>query len=347
MEEKIKLNLTGVNLHKGFSKQDMGYPTAAANMAQGFVDNGFHLSNFDLNSKVNLSFATPHQHIMFSGAYNISYSSHETTEISDYWAECLNKADEVWAASTWTADVFRKKVDKPINVYPHGVSGKFVPAKRKLREDKFFFLHTGEPYIRKGGQVAVEAFLEEFADNEDVIMIIKAYDRGHTILVDDGTGKKVAPEVAYKNVKTIKQSLGFNDYLKMLHNTHCLVYPSWGEGFGMMPLEAMATGLPTITTWEWAEYKDSISHKIESDLVDVPDGLPDYLQDTYLGKIYLPKIDSVRYNMREVYNNREQEFQDSFNKSIDIHKEWNWEDVTARHAVPRIKEIYGDLNARI
>ena len=129
------------------------------------------------------------------------------------------------------------------------MSGKFVPAKRKLREDKFFFLHTGEPYVRKGGQVAVEAFLEEFADNEDVIMIIKAYDHGHTILVDDGTGKKVAPEVAYKNVKTIKQSLGFNDYLKVLHNTHCLVYPSWGEGFGMMPLEAMATGLPTNTTW--------------------------------------------------------------------------------------------------
>lgn len=347
MEKKMKLNLTGVNLNKDFGKQDMGYPTAAANMAQGLIANGFKLSNFDLSSPINISYTTPDRHLLFSGAYNILYSCHETTEISDYWAECLNKGDEVWAASQWVADVFRKKVDKPICVFPHGVSGKFVPAKRKLREDKFFFLHTGEPYIRKGGQVAVEAFLEEFADNEDVIMIIKAYDKGHTILVDDGTGKKVAPEVAYKNVKTIKQSLNFSDYLKMLHNTHCLVYPSWGEGFGMMPLEAMATGMPAITTWEWAEYKDSISHRIESDLTDVPEVLPDYLKDTYLGQIYVPRIDSIRQNMRKIYDNRDKEFQNSFNKSIQIHKQWNWEDVAAKYAVPRIKEIYGELDARV
>jgi hypothetical protein len=48
--------------------------------------------------------------------------------------------------------------------------------------------------------------------------------------------------------------------------------------------------------------------------------------------------------MKQVYENREEEFKKSFDKSIEVHRQWNWEDITAKHAVPRIKEIYGELN---
>lgn len=344
MEEKIKLNFTGVSLDSDYALQDSGYSTAGNNIQKNLSNFGFDIKSLDLASKINLSFASPPNHLMFSGMYNILYSAHESSEISDYWARSLSKGDEVWAPSTWTANVFKEKLQRDVHVYPHGVSGKFVPAKRRLNEGKFFFLHAGEPYVRKGGQVAVEAFLEEFAGNDDVIFIIKSYPQGHTILVEDETGKLVEPEKAYRNVKTIKQSLNFSDYLKLLHNTHCFVYPSWGEGFGMMPLEAMASGLPTITTWEWAEYKDIITHRITSDIVPVPDRVPKYLKETYLGNVYMPRKESLQNQMRMVYNNHLDEFEESFEKSIQIHKKWNWEDVTEKYAVPKLKEIFGELN---
>ena len=348
MEEKINLNFSGVSLDSGYSKQDTGYSNAGNNISRVLMKSGFDIKNFDpYHRKINLSFSSPHSHLMFSGMYNILYSAHETTEISDNWARALSKGDEIWATSTWNAEIFKKKLDKDVHVLPNGVSGSFVPGKRKVQKDKFIFLHLGEPYIRKGGQATVDAFLQEFEGNDDVLLLIKSYDQGHTILVPDAKGNLVEPQTIHKNIKTISKSISLNDYLRMLHNTHCLVFPSWGEGFGMMPLEALASGMPVISTWEWAEYKDEIKYKIDSDLTPVPNDLPNYLKETYLGEIYIARIESIRYNMRKVYENHEQAFEDAWTESFKIHRKWNWEEVVETHAIPKLTKIHGDLNARI
>ena len=115
----------------------------------------------------------------------------------------------------------------------------------------------------------------------------------------------------------------------------------------MMPLECMASGMPVISSWEWAEYKDDIKHKIESDLVPVPERIPSYLVESYLGEIYMPRKESIRKLMREVYENYEQEFKESAVKAVAIHKKWNWEDIMEKYAIPRLKKIKEKLNEGI
>ena len=343
MEEKIKVNLTGVTLDSDYANQNCGYPIVANNLYSSLQECGFQMSSFDILSDINISYAVPKSHIMFAAAYNILYTAHETTMLSDEWSRLLDRGDEIWATSEWTANNFRKTVSNKVHAVPHGVSGKFVPQKRKA-QDKFIFLHTGEPYQRKGGQVAVEAFLEEFSDNDDVILVIKSYEFGHTIRVDDGTGKMVEPQIAYNNIKTIKSDLPFNEYINLLYASNCLVYPSWGEGFGLMPLEAMASGMPVISTWEWSDYKDEIKYKIDSDIVSAEDYAIPHLKKTYKGEMCLPKIDSIRYNMRQAYENCDSDIAESFQKARLIHKNWNWQDIIEKYAAPRLREIYGELH---
>ena len=46
----------------------------------------------------------------------------------------------------------------------------------------------------------------------------------------------------------IPENLSTEDLVRLYHKCHCLVYPTSGEGFGMIPFEAICTGMPTIVS---------------------------------------------------------------------------------------------------
>jgi glycosyltransferase involved in cell wall biosynthesis len=48
------------------------------------------------------------------------------------------------------------------------------------------------------------------------------------------------------------------ELVNLYHRHHVLIYPTWGEGFGFIPAQALASGMPVITTYPWAEYKEFI-----------------------------------------------------------------------------------------
>ena len=337
------VGFTGINHIGGWEEQLTGYSISGKAIFDSIEKAGVNINYTNLSAPISISYSNPELHIMFSTPYNVLYSCHETTKLSDKWTNCLDKGDEIWASSTWVAESFRKTVSKPVYVMPLGISDKWKPKKREITE-KYIFLHNGEPSVRKGGQIAVDAFIKEFGDNQNVILIIKAYSGGSTIRVDDGAGNMVSPERVYPNILMIENDLTQEEYLSLLYKANCLVYPSWGEGFGMIPLEALATGIPVISTWEWAEYKNDIKYKIDSDLVDAQDNINDpQLKKIYFGEKYLPKIESVRYNMRKAYENHLVDIEEAFSRSFKIHNDWNWRNIVEMYHIPRLKEINEEL----
>ena len=111
----------------------------------------------------------------------------------------------------------------------------------------FRFLHGGFLQERKGTLDLLDAYLAEFTATDDVELVIKAvhdaWGRDLKALVAERCERPSAPRVAYLNGVLCE-----HDLVRLYSSANCVVQPSRLEGYGLVPLEAMACGVPCIIT---------------------------------------------------------------------------------------------------
>jgi glycosyltransferase involved in cell wall biosynthesis len=312
-----------------------GYPNANIHIVEEMEKMGIKCLENDPTCPIRFMFANPPTYAVTNNQYNIGYSAHESSEISIISQKAIQSVDEVWAPSNFTLDVFKKYVgDNSTTVFPHGVSRSFKPILRSKNPKTFTFLHVGEPYQRKGGIIAVRAFNHAFGNDERFKLIIKSNK------YDDFTTKISSNN----NVTVIDRQLSFKQYLKLIYSSNCLVFPSYGEGFGMINLEALSTGMPIISTWEWAEYKKYIINRIDSNLGICPENIiSNPLESQLLGNVYVPSVYSVAENMINVVREYSNQLEIHYENSQKIYEEYSWENVVKGHAVPRLEKIFNNI----
>jgi len=202
----------------------------------------------------------------------------------------------------------------------------------------FTFLHIGEPQYRKNGQLVVDAFTELFGNNPRFRLVMKCGKINSTRIYDENTKMSLgSPQSLYSNIVSIDDILTEEQLLGLYHESHCFLYPSAGEGFGLQPLEALATGMPTICTSNWAEYAEFINVPIEGVLSESP------WQDVHPGDTFNVTVDQIKSAMLDMVENYDEYAKDAFKNAFIIHQEWNW-DKQILKAVERLKEI---KNSRI
>lgn len=308
-----------------------GYNVSVLKIFDTMRKNGIEFSTDGSDCKIHLSFTNPSAHNYIKGMYNIGYSCHESSDMPSHFKGGLVQMDEIWASSTFTANIFKNHIsNKTIKVCPLGVSSSYQPIKRNMGEP-FTFLHVGEPFTRKNGNLTAEAFVEAFGEREDVQLIFKTYDGGYNIMPQQ------------KNIKFINGAIPRNEYIDLINKSHCLVFPSIGEGFGLIGLEALATGMPIISTWEWSEYEDFILNKLDSKLGPAPEHfITSNKEGQILGEVFLPQKESIVENMIEVYDDYANQVDAHYNNAEKIHLEFSWENITLKNIIPRLKEIYNE-----
>jgi hypothetical protein len=173
--------------------------------------------------------------------------------------------------------------------------------------------------------MVVDAFAKLFGNDRRYSLTLKVYKHNTTRIYNNYIDKNILglPNVLYNNIYIIDTDMTTEELVKLYHDHDVLVYPSYGEGFGFIPLQALATGMPTICTSGWAHYENYIGPlKLKSELIDSPWPFP------HEGKVYEPNYQHLLELMRDVTINFNAYSGFYYAQSTKIHKDYNWLQLT-------------------
>jgi glycosyltransferase involved in cell wall biosynthesis len=178
----------------------------------------------------------------------LGFSMWEDDSLPRSFDAALRQADAIATPSRFCQKLFRDRVDElalPIRVHrvPLGVDveqSPFVKRTFQRGKEKFRVLHTASESAnrRKGADVAYEAFRIAFEGQDDVELVLRS--RLNSFMP--------GPHAADPRVIRMHGAIDNEERARIYQSAHVLLYPSRGEGFGLIPLEALATGLPSIVS---------------------------------------------------------------------------------------------------
>jgi glycosyltransferase involved in cell wall biosynthesis len=261
--------------------------------------------------------------------YKINGTYLEATRAWDWWIPTMKTFDEIWVGNQFSADaVANSGIDVPTYVFELGIDDMWKPFKRGNR-GKIRFLHVDSGSPRKRADLVEEAFLKLFKDNKDVELTLKYHNSDGYSVMDLFNSKEAQP-----NIKKIFKTLSQEEMVKLYHQHDILVYPTEGEGFGLIPLQALATGMPTISTSKWCTYEKYLgSNIIESTLGKTQHS------GYHTGDVIIPNFESTVELMRKAVDDFDAQCDYYYKQAPKVIKEYNWQSQCDKMLKSLIKRV--------
>jgi glycosyltransferase involved in cell wall biosynthesis len=247
----------------------------------------------------------------------IYYTVWESSIYPDKYTEAVKEAkvDLVLTAAKFTQWVLKRNGIKS-KVWHHGIDDRWEYKER--RDDGIFtFLHYNAYEWRKGWEIVLGAFLEEFSREEPVKLILKARERDNAeyIIPINSQDNKLP----FTNVEEILGHISDEAMVDMLERADCGVFPVRGEGWFLPSMECVAQGIPVIMPNAMA-----MSEQWGKGYFDC--GIDGYIcaSPRYPGYMIMPSLEGVKKQMRFVYENEKEVRKLAKQGSKDVFKKFNW-----------------------
>ncbi|MEF3307190.1 glycosyltransferase [Paenibacillus sp. GYB003] len=186
---------------------------------------------------------------------NIARTTFETDRIPDFWIPELNRFDELWLQCSFNLVSFRGSgVQVPLVLVPNFFDvGEYEPAGERLplpATEPFLFLSVFDMQLRKGYDLLLRAFLNEFSPEDSVALVVKIRGENDAARLEAIVSEHPKARGEKPPVYIIAQMLTVQELLGLYRACDAFVLPSRGEGWGRPFFEAMLMELPTIgTNW--------------------------------------------------------------------------------------------------
>lgn len=267
-----------------------------------------------------------------SKIYSIGFTFWETNRLPRNWVNHCNEMDEVWTCSKFMKNVFVDSgIKKPVYEFKLGVDPKlYFPIKRSPHS-QFTFLSIGSPATRKNSQLALDAFLKLFGNNENYRLIYKSNGPPDARIRLGGE----LNQIIHPRITVIDEEYSHKDLANLYDSADCLLYPTSGEGWGLIPFQAIAKGIPTICTnalacTEFANMSIPLDFKWDSSSM--------FGIYTGAGEWAKPSFDDLCDKMKYVVENYESVSDKTHENARFINKNMTWQKVSQKY-ISRLQSI--------
>ena len=296
----------------------------------GYFERSDYTDEIVINHSIATNFAK-------SKTYSVGFTFWETNRLPDDWIKGCNEMDEIWTCSKAMQEVFiNSGVNKPVYEFKLGVDPLLYSPKKRSAHRQFTFMSIGSPSTRKNSQMSVDAFLKVFGNNEDYKLIYKSNGEPDARIKSGG---EIRP-LRHPRIEVIDDELSHAELANLYDRADCVLFPTSGEGWGNLPFQAIAKGIPTICTnvlacTEYAHMSVPLDFDWDSStMFGIYSGA---------GQWAKPSFDDLCDKMLYVANNHDTVADKTYQNAVWINENMTWEKVSQKY-IQRMQEICQILN---
>lgn len=213
----------------GYTDPRFGY----GSMYHGFKNSAPNTVTFSEHGSVNVHMSVPDVcKGWLKGQHRVCFTMWETDTLPRSFVRWLSQYDQILVPCKQNVELFSQHHDN-VQMVPLGVDWRYWKPQDKP-DGPFRFHAGGSLWYRKGLDLVIEAFNK--LKLPDAELHIKA--APHAL----DSPRKITGDNIYLN----RQWLTLQEQRDWFYQADCYVAPARGEGWGLMPLQAISAGIPTI-----------------------------------------------------------------------------------------------------